>query len=479
VTGLFYTVIQALQSAHGFSGQVLAFLVDVSLKGTAFLLLAGGLAIVLRRASAAARHLLWTLALGMMIGLPIASLTLPRWELTLTAPPPAIPAPKIREVVVVPSSQQLRPDPAAEQVSEALDRRAYAGWPEWLLALYVVLLTLLAARIVAGEARVRALVKRSRRFDAKHAKSILHNACLRMRIARAVELRTSAEAAVPFTWGALRPTILLPEEAREWPTAQLEFVLVHELAHVSRRDCFTQRSAQAACALFWFHPLVWCAAFQMRKEREQACDDVVLGLGHPATQYAECLLSLGRSLRASDPLWPTGVAMARSSNLEVRMKALLDAGLNHKPIRIERALAAAALAVALFLPAAAIHATTKGGIGSREPTGSLTADGASSRTASMSGTVRDRSGAAIPGAQVAVINLETHHRITVQTGQDGTWELPGIPAGRYLVEITKRGFARSELKGDLPEIIPHYGLGRHHASRTDHTDVDSDRTQGR
>jgi TonB family protein len=447
--GLFYMFVHSVLAAHGFSGHVLSFLVTVSLKGTVFLLLASALAIVLRRPSAAARHLVWTLALGTIIALPIASLTLPRWELTVTGSSPTIPAPNTGEAVVVPSSHQLRSYPASELVSGAQDRAAYPGWPGWLLALYIVGLLLLVARITAGEVRVRAIVKHSRLFETTEVKSVFRHACLRMRISRAVEVRTSAQIAIPFTWGVLRPTILLPEEAREWPAKQLELVLVHELAHVSRRDCFTQMLAQAACALYWFHPLVWLAAFQMRKDRERACDDLVLGLGHPATQYAECLLSLGRSLRALDPLRSTGVAMAHPSNLEVRMKALLDAGLNHKPIRIERALAATALAVALLLPAAAVHATAKDVAASRAPARLLTTGKGSNRTASMSGTVRDPSGAVIPGAVVTVLNVETHHRITVTTRGDGTWELPGLPPGRYQVEITKPGFTPSELQGDL------------------------------
>lgn len=119
------------------------------------------------------------------------------------------------------------------------------------------------------------------------------------------------------------------------------------------------------------------------------------------------------------------------------MKALFNGKLDHQPLAIRRALVAAAFAVALLVPSAAIHATAK-----------KVAD-SSNRTVSMSGTVRDPSGAAIPGAQVAVLNLETHHTVTVLTRNDGTWELPRLLAGQYRVKITKPGFNPSELQGDL------------------------------
>jgi TonB family protein len=282
------------------------------------------------------------------------------------------------------------------------------------------------ARVVVGEIRVRRLVNRSRHFQANHPSPILENARRRLRVFRAVELRTSTEIAIPFTRGIFRPAIILPEEGREWPQRHLEFVLAHELAHVYRYDCLTQVLAQVACALFWFHPLVWIAAAQTRKERERACDDVVLSVGHRAPDYAEFLLALGRGLRTLNPVWSTTVAMTQPSQLEVRMKALLNSKLNHRPLAANRVLLAAIITVALLVPAAAIAATA------RKDTGSI------------SGTVHDPSGAVIPGASVILINSMTGGRIASATGDDGTFSFPSMPAGRYRLEFAKQGFAQAQ-----------------------------------
>jgi len=100
---------------------------------------------------------------------------------------------------------------------------------------------------------------------------------------------------MPLTWGILRPVVLLPEGAREWPPARLRSVLLHELVHVERLDLLAQAIAQAACCLYWFHPLAWMAARQLRKERERACDDLVLSAGARPVTYADQLLEIARS----------------------------------------------------------------------------------------------------------------------------------------------------------------------------------------
>ncbi|MCH5377876.1 MAG: M56 family metallopeptidase, partial [Planctomycetes bacterium] len=128
---------------------------------------------------------------------------------------------------------------------------------------------------------------------------------------------------LPVVWGIIRFRLLLPAAARQWSGEQLRSVLLHELAHIKRRDTVVQLLAQVACALHWFNPLVWFAAWRLHVERERACDDFVLANGVRASAYAEHLLSVATRLCPTRWTSACGLAVARKSSLEGRLNAVL------------------------------------------------------------------------------------------------------------------------------------------------------------
>lgn len=135
-------------------------------------------------------------------------------------------------------------------------------------------------------------------------------------------------------------------------------VLLHELAHVQRGDVACQVLGRLTCVLYWFHPLAWFALRQLRQEREQACDDAVVGTGEKASDYAEQLLAVARMCCAPRGL-SLGVAMAEGSSLERRVKSLFDSARSHGPLTRR-------VAIASFLVGGAILA----GLAPIEPTAS-------------------------------------------------------------------------------------------------------------
>ncbi|HTV01010.1 MAG TPA: M56 family metallopeptidase [Luteitalea sp.] len=147
-----------------------------------------------------------------------------------------------------------------------------------------------------------------------------------MRVPRRLRFLRSDRVSMPMACGVLRPAVVMPTDADAWTADRLESVLLHELGHVRRRDCLTQVAADVALALLWFHPLAWVARRAIRRERERACDDLVLAAGTPAPEYASHLLDVARDARQrSDSLaLAGGVAMARPSELEGRLMAILD-----------------------------------------------------------------------------------------------------------------------------------------------------------
>jgi BlaR1 peptidase M56/HEAT repeat protein len=174
--------------------------------------------------------------------------------------------------------------------------------------------------------------------------------CQRLRILREVRLRIVACDTSPVVTGLWRPTILLPNSARGWDAEQRRSVLVHELAHVRRDDLRTQAIGQLACSIYWFNPLMWLAFAQLRVECERACDDEVLRSGALPSAYAAHLVDIARELSPSLRPLPA-LAMARSSQLESRVLAVLAVGRSRVPARGTRwavaALVAFTMAVAL------------------------------------------------------------------------------------------------------------------------------------
>jgi hypothetical protein len=170
---------------------------------------------------------------------------------------------------------------------------------------------------------------------------------------RPVQLLASRETEVPMTWGLQRPVVLLPASAVRWPLAQRRSVLLHELAHVRRRDAAALLVAHAACILHWFDPLVWLAARRLRDEAELACDDLVLLAGSRPSLYAGHLLEVARALRAALPSPALTLPMARRARLSTRIAAILDEARERGPARTPVLAATGVAALALVLPLAA------------------------------------------------------------------------------------------------------------------------------
>jgi TonB family protein len=286
--------------------------------------------------------------------------------------------------------------------------------------LYIAGALLVAGRFGVGIWRTLKMVRDA--GEANHATELVERLRLALRIGRPVRALESADAVVPMTWGILRPVALLPDGAREWPAARLHTSILHELVHVQRHDLLAQSVAQAVCYLYWFHPLAWLAARQLRKERERACDDAVLNRGVAPAEYAGHLMEMVRSMAARRASLADAPAMAEASDLESRVRALLDAGRNRAPLTRRAAMAVAALACALVLPVATLTTHAQAGRGA------------------LAGIITDPSGARIPKATVVAKNLDGSNQETTVANEAGEYGFAAIPPGRYAIEVRVPGF---------------------------------------
>jgi TonB family protein len=132
--------------------------------------------------------------------------------------------------------------------------------------------------------------------------------------------------------------------------------LLHELAHVRRGDFAAHLLARTSLGLYWWNPLAWIAWREFLKEQERAADDLVLSAGAAAAEYAGHLLEIARTMQTAPAIGWAALAMARRSQLEGRLLAILDSRVSRKTPRRASAWVAALLAVAMVAPVAAVRA---------------------------------------------------------------------------------------------------------------------------
>ena len=157
----------------------------------------------------------------------------------------------------------------------------------------------------------------------------------------------------PMTWGALRPVILVPAYVEDWSKEERDVVIRHERAHIERRDWLWQGFAQVMTAVFWFHPLVWLAAAQMRQEAEHAADDATLATGVQAPDYADRLMAVARQLKGGSPA--AAVAMLRKPVLTSRIAAILDSSRLRTGASVGARIGVVLAAAAILMPLSAFQ----------------------------------------------------------------------------------------------------------------------------
>jgi beta-lactamase regulating signal transducer with metallopeptidase domain len=335
------------------TSQLWPVLLDLSIRGTALLLLAFFAAIILSRSAAAGRHLIWLMSMIGLLLLPLLTALLPAWHVILFGSAVQnIPAPLYAGIehsadASANLSSSIAPSAEPLPISSIVVAIWSVGVILALLPLFVAQLNLLHLARTADAAGDR--------------EQLCSRLCERMGIRRRVRVLLGGKRSMPMTWGILRPRLLLPKEAADWSDEKWRIVLTHELAHVRRLDCLAQLIASLACAMHWFNPLAWLAAGKLAAEREAACDDIVLNLGANGPDYAEELVRIAAQMPLRPVLGAAAIGMARSSKLERRVRAILNSNLSRASLNKRRMLLTILTTFALLVPIAIVrtgHAAT-------------------------------------------------------------------------------------------------------------------------
>ncbi|MDP9173324.1 MAG: M56 family metallopeptidase [Planctomycetota bacterium] len=462
-----------------------------SIKSGIVLAAAAGLSLMIRRASAAARHLVWTIALVAAVLVPVLTLALPQWRInvlpggtftSLAFSPVETGAPvaatnnnrkiagKTDEEVGgnrLPNlitegfpSAVIKHTPSdtvkISKASAATGERASRGsgtnstqlWICAAMAAWLCGAIAVWGTWVLGAIAIRRAGRKAVAAPDGPLLALRDRLCDELRFSRKARVLISDSAAMPVTWGVIAPRILLPRDAGSWPADQARSVLLHELAHVRRLDCATQFLGLMACAIYWFNPLVWLAAHRLRIERERACDDVVLNHGAAAEIYAEQLVLVARTLRWAHLASRAAIAMARPSQLRGRVVAILDDSINRRGMTRRVAIIAVILGAMGTIPLSAIHLGVRPpNVGAAEtgPTLPTTPPAPATLPAQLPlagadqhvvGRVADDAGQPVGGAHVVVWALKNGRSFkqTVVSNPDGSWSCGNIPGECKTVE---------------------------------------------
>jgi hypothetical protein len=142
---------------------------------------------------------------------------------------------------------------------------------------------------------------------------------------RTVTLCVSDELRVPTAIGFTKPLVVIPSwTMRELSALELNAILLHELAHLRRRDDWTNLIQKIVGALLFFHPAVWWIEKKLALEREMACDDLVLTQTTSPRAYAECLVSLAEKSFLRRGIALAQAAVDRLRNVSLRVTQILD-----------------------------------------------------------------------------------------------------------------------------------------------------------
>jgi beta-lactamase regulating signal transducer with metallopeptidase domain len=174
-----------------------------------------------------------------------------------------------------------------------MEQLAAIDWQTWLLSIWCVAVLLQTARLLGQRLRLAGLLKRA-------APAPDDLAQLAAELAREIGLRrvpavVSVEGDCPlFVCGLWRTRLVLPSRLMaSLGPAERRQVILHELAHVKRRDLVWGWPIEIARIVYFFHPLVYWAAYQLRLERELACDQLAMARsGHTAAGYAQTLVQV-------------------------------------------------------------------------------------------------------------------------------------------------------------------------------------------
>lgn len=302
-----------MASLIGFLSGTVAWVLRASWQASLLALLVVAAQWILRgRLTARARCLLWGVVMLRLIAPPLPQA---RWTLFASLPQRHIAQAAVRKtnpVSIIPqrSEQPVISLPSAEMVPTLISRTvpgaARSARPKLaMLALmvWIIGVVLLGIRILLSSIRLVRSVRRCRPLNDPEVEFLVRDCAVTAGLRHAPPLLAAPHLSGPAITGFFSPRLLLPPELpANFSRAELRLMLLHEFAHLRRRDLQLSWLVSLLAAMHWFNPLLRWALDRLRADCELACDEFVLQLTSPAAPdgqrqtYGHALLRLAERL---------------------------------------------------------------------------------------------------------------------------------------------------------------------------------------
>lgn len=243
-------------------------------------------------------------------------------------------------------------DPAPPPVSEPADKGDLGvDWISFLILAWIAGAVFSMIRIMCAYCRLKRLISAS--YPAPpHVHALADKIKSELQLRTDVKIAVINEAVSPALSAGLRPVIIIPRGMLWQGEEQLEFALRHELTHFKRKDYFVCLLLVCLRAVYWFNPVVWLAAKQMKIDMEPACDSMVAHSmdGEQKKRYVKTILNM---YAGSKPHFVLGMALENSARktAESRIRGIFMPRRSKRRTKAVAAILASVLLVACFTTA--------------------------------------------------------------------------------------------------------------------------------
>ncbi|WP_286765507.1 MULTISPECIES: M56 family metallopeptidase [Rhodopirellula] len=365
------------------------------------------------------------------------------WEENAKTLQSNLPATSLAIEPAIATGTSAEPAVQANLLKDQIMRAAWSVFPS-LVAVSLVGTLFVLIRVFVGLVRLRQILRESTPVSSHRVRESFVEACERIGLRPdSVRLVVSDQVEIPIAARLIQSVVVLPREmVQDDSPSDLSQVLIHELAHVKRRDQWIVLLQHLASAIHWWNPLVHRLNRCLAEAREEICDNYVLE-NCDAPSYCRTLLQITQRQRQTMvPLGAVGLFTSRWK-LEQRIQSLLNANRNRATAMSWKGRSLIGLGVLLVLamgsqlaiPVEAVEPQVTGSSESPAETPVVTQPNEDSeerlQSSAVAGTVKDEFGQPIESAKVVAFYQLSEQREVVSSvdasDAEGRFEFTDIP----------------------------------------------------